>query len=83
MGRMEWKIEGLREKRDDRPLLHHDVLRLSLSADFPSAMTHDRNPRTLLDLAHERIAPTRDDQIDVSVPGRATRSLRHASRWSV
>ena len=39
-------------------------------------MSHHRYPRALLDRAHERIAPPRDDQVDVPVLREQRRDLR-------
>jgi hypothetical protein len=56
--------------------IHHNMLRLFLICGlvkvYPAdtiRVAHDRNPRTLLDLAHESIAPARDSQADVPVLG--------------
>ena len=63
--------------------VHHHTLRLfpvrrlvKIYRADPVRVAHDRYARAVLDLAHQRIAPARYDQIDVSVLREQRRHFR-------
>ena len=63
--------------------VHYDARRLfavgrlvQIDRAEPVRVSHHRYPRALLDRAHERIAPPRDDQVDVPVLREQRRDLR-------